>query len=84
MTRLLILLIRTYQWVVSPVLPPSCRFYPSCSRYAAQALEKHGVFGGLPLAAIRFAKCHPFHPGGIDLVPDTLRAAVFRRATPQR
>ena len=84
MTRLLIFLIRAYQWVVSPVLPPSCRFHPSCSRYAAQALERHGVFGGLLLAAIRLAKCHPFHPGGMDPVPHTLRAGVPRRPAPQR
>ncbi len=84
MTRLLIFLIRAYQWVVSPVLPPSCRFHPSCSRYAAQALERHGVFGGLLLAAIRLAKCHPFHPGGMDPVPHTLRTGFPRRAAPQR
>ena len=84
MTRLLIFLIQAYQWVVSPVLPPSCRFHPSCSRYAAQALKKHGVFGGLLLAAIRFAKCHPFHPGGMDPIPHTLRAGLPGRTAPER
>ena len=66
----LILLVRLYQRLVSPLLPPACRFYPSCSAYAIQALEPHGALRGGLLAARRLGRCHPFHPGGIDPVPD--------------
>ena len=62
-------LVRVYQRLVSPLLPPSCRFYPSCSAYAVTALERHGAATGSWLAARRLARCHPFHPGGIDPVP---------------
>jgi putative membrane protein insertion efficiency factor len=62
-------LVRVYQRLVSPLLPPSCRFYPSCSAYAATALTRHGAVKGSWLAARRLARCHPFHPGGIDPVP---------------
>jgi len=62
-------LIRLYQRLVSPLLPPSCRFYPSCSQYAADAIEAHGVLAGSWLAVGRLARCHPWHPGGVDLVP---------------
>lgn len=62
-------LIRLYKLVVSPFLPPACRFYPTCSQYAAQAIEKHGVLRGGILAAKRLARCHPFNPGGVDPVP---------------
>jgi uncharacterized protein len=61
--------VRMYQTLVSPLLPPSCRFYPSCSAYAVTALERHGALKGSWLAARRLARCHPFHPGGIDPVP---------------
>jgi uncharacterized protein len=61
--------VRMYQRLVSPLLPPSCRFYPSCSAYAVTALERHGALKGSWLAARRLARCHPFHPGGIDPVP---------------
>jgi putative membrane protein insertion efficiency factor len=67
--RLLVLLVRTYQRLVSPVLPSACRFYPSCSSYALGAIERHGPLKGSWLAARRVARCHPFHPGGIDPVP---------------
>lgn len=63
------MLVRGYQVAISPLLPPSCRFYPSCSAYALEALERHGAARGLFLAAHRLAKCHPFHPGGYDPVP---------------
>jgi putative membrane protein insertion efficiency factor len=69
MTNLLAALIRAYQRFVSPVLPPSCRFYPSCSQYALEAVTRHGAFKGSWLAARRLARCHPFHPGGFDPVP---------------
>ncbi len=66
---LLVLLVKAYRRLVSPMLPPACRFYPSCSAYAETALERHGALKGSWLAARRLARCHPFHPGGIDPVP---------------
>ena len=68
----LILPIRLYQRFVSPMIAPRCRFYPSCSQYAIEAIEKHGVLRGLFLSAARLVRCHPFHPGGVDLVPEPL------------
>lgn len=67
MDRFLIRLIRGYQRA-SRWKPPVCRFYPTCSEYAAQAIEKHGPKRGLWLAVRRIARCHPFHPGGYDPV----------------
>ncbi|MCL4410485.1 MAG: membrane protein insertion efficiency factor YidD [Firmicutes bacterium] len=64
-----IALIRVYQLVISPLLGPRCRFYPTCSEYTIQAIRLHGVVKGSALAARRIAKCHPGHPGGIDPVP---------------
>jgi len=66
---LLILLVKLYRRLVSPILPPACRFYPSCSAYALEALEKHGALRGGLLALARLLRCHPFHPGGLDPVP---------------
>jgi uncharacterized protein len=66
----LILLVKCYRWFVSPLLPPACRFYPSCSAYAVEALQRHGALRGSWLAIRRLGRCHPFHPGGIDPVPD--------------
>lgn len=63
--------IRLYRALLSPLLPKVCRFHPSCSVYAMQALEDHGPLRGLWLAARRLSKCHPFHPGGLDPVPPT-------------
>ena len=63
-------LISAYRCYVSPLLGQNCRFYPSCSQYAYQAIAKHGVARGSLLAVKRLAKCHPFHPGGVDHVPD--------------
>ncbi len=62
-------LLRAYQIAVSPLLPPACRFLPSCSLYAIEAIEKHGLGRGIVLAARRLGRCHPLHPGGFDPVP---------------
>ncbi|WP_304452604.1 membrane protein insertion efficiency factor YidD [Nocardiopsis sp. YSL2] len=67
--RVLILPIRGYQRFISPLFPPVCRFYPSCSAYAVEALRVHGAARGLWLGIRRIARCHPFHPGGLDPVP---------------
>jgi hypothetical protein len=67
--RLLAGLIRGYQLTLSRLLPPSCRFHPSCSQYALEAVNRHGALKGAWLAARRLARCHPFHPGGYDPVP---------------
>lgn len=67
--RLVMLPIRGYQKFISPGLPPSCRFSPSCSQYALEAIAKHGALKGLWLAARRLVRCHPFNPGGYDPIP---------------
>jgi hypothetical protein len=64
----LIFLIRVYQLLISPILPPSCRFTPTCSDYTMQAIEKYGPLRGIYLGARRLLRCHPFHPGGYDPV----------------
>lgn len=63
-------LIRGYQWTLSPMLGARCRFYPSCSCYAHEAVERHGALHGLWLAVKRLSRCHPFSPGGYDPVPE--------------
>jgi len=68
--RALVFLVRVYQRAIGPLLPRACRFYPSCSEYAATAIGRHGAARGSVLAARRLLRCHPFHPGGIDPVPD--------------
>lgn len=69
LAHLLELPIHLYRWLLSPLLPPACRFYPSCSAYALQALRLHGPLRGSWLALRRLGRCHPFNPGGVDLVP---------------
>ncbi|MBU6230459.1 MAG: membrane protein insertion efficiency factor YidD [Cyanobacteria bacterium REEB459] len=71
MTKIvLITLIRGYRQVISPLLPPTCRFTPTCSQYALTAVEQFGPLQGSWLAVQRLSRCHPFHPGGYDPVPD--------------
>lgn len=65
----LVLAVRGYQVAISPLLPPSCRYYPTCSQYAVEALERHGAWRGGWLAVRRVLRCHPFRPGGYDPVP---------------
>ena len=63
-------LIRVYQWTLSPLLGPRCRFYPSCSCYAHAAIERYGVLRGTWLGLRRLLRCHPFSPGGYDPLPE--------------
>lgn len=65
-TAILIVCIKGYQWLLSPFFPPACRFYPSCSEYAVQALQRYGPVRGLVKAAWRLLRCNPFSQGGID------------------
>ena len=67
--RLLLLLLNGYRRFISPLLGPRCRFYPSCSAYALEAVQRHGALRGSWLAARRLGRCHPFHAGGLDPVP---------------
>jgi putative membrane protein insertion efficiency factor len=69
MRSVFVLLIRGYQLAISPLFPASCRYYPTCSAYALEALERHGVLRGMQLTIGRILRCHPFRPGGYDPVP---------------
>lgn len=69
MKQILIGLIRGYKSLISPVLPPACRFYPTCSEYAMEAIDRFGIFRGGWMAIARILRCHPLHPGGYDPVP---------------
>ena len=69
MKTILLLLLRMYKYGISPMLGQNCRFYPSCSEYAVLAIEQHGAATGCLLAGKRLCKCHPWHSGGVDLVP---------------
>jgi putative membrane protein insertion efficiency factor len=75
MKSLLLLLLRAYQLGISPFLGQSCRFYPSCSSYATEAIRLHGAARGSLLAAKRLCKCQPWHPGGLDPVPEKTPAS---------
>lgn len=68
-TKIALILIRFYQKLISPLLPPCCRFFPSCSVYAYGSFSRFGFFVGMFLTARRLLKCHPFHDGGFDPVP---------------
>lgn len=81
LSRFLIGSIKFYQWAISPLLPPACRFTPTCSEYASQALQAHGVARGGALALRRLARCHPWGGSGFDPVPpvDERNAAALER-----
>ncbi len=68
MADLVVLILRAYKYLLSPFVPQSCRFAPTCSAYSIEALEKYGLLKGLYLSLRRLLKCHPFHPGGYDPV----------------
>ncbi|WNS74684.1 membrane protein insertion efficiency factor YidD [Bacillus sp. DTU_2020_1000418_1_SI_GHA_SEK_038] len=68
--KILLGLIRFYQIVISPLKPPTCRFYPTCSHYGLQSIKRFGAIKGGWLTIKRIVKCHPFHPGGFDPVPE--------------
>jgi putative membrane protein insertion efficiency factor len=70
MKRFLLGTIQFYQKWISPMKPPSCRFYPTCSHYGIEAIQKHGALKGSYLTTKRILKCQPFHPGGLDPVPE--------------
>ena len=69
MKTVLIAAVRAYQYALRPMLGANCRFYPSCSDYAREAIERHGALTGSWLATRRLCRCHPYHPGGFDPVP---------------
>ena len=69
MKQVLLILIKLYQWCLSPFFGGQCRFYPSCSAYAAEAIDTHGALRGTWLAIKRLLRCHPWHAGGVDPVP---------------
>ncbi len=79
MKKIIILLIRFYQKFISPLFPPSCRFYPTCSNYTLEAVEKFGVIKGLYLGFRRVLRCNPMNEGGYDPVPEEFHFFVVRR-----
>lgn len=79
--KLLCALIRVYQWVLSPLFPGNCRYYPTCSSYALEAISTHGALRGLLLGAGRLLRCHPWGGSGFDPVPDRRSLTAFGRET---
>ncbi len=69
MKHIFIAIVKFYRRFISPIKPPTCRFYPTCSQYSLTAYEEHGAAKGTYLTIKRISKCHPFHPGGVDHVP---------------
>lgn len=82
MRALILFGIKVYQWTLSPFLGGACRFYPSCSRYTAGCVERFGTLGGLRLGALRILKCHPWHPGGFDPVPERSESPAASESEP--
>jgi uncharacterized protein len=75
MTQIAVFVVRLYRLLLSPYIPTTCRFYPTCSSYMMEAIQKKGVLRGVSLGLLRILKCHPFHPGGFDPVepPDEVQ-----------
>jgi putative membrane protein insertion efficiency factor len=84
MSALLQALVRGYRYFLSPLLAPACRFHPSCSAYAEEALQRHGALRGSWLSARRICRCGPWHPGGVDPVPGPRSARTARSAAQAR
>lgn len=82
MRKILIFLVRIYQKCISPLFPPSCRYYPTCSNYMIDALKKHGPILGLIMGICRIIRCNPFIRGGVDPVPDNF--TIFRNPHPEK
>ena len=80
MQKLILLLLRGYRFAISPLFAPSCRFHPTCSCYAETAVRRFGALRGGSLAVRRIARCHPWHPGGVDLVPECPGATPARQS----
>ena len=83
MKRLLLAMIRAYHFLLSPWVGNQCRFYPTCSHYAAEAIERHGPVRGGWLALRRIGRCHPWHPGGMDPVPELCSCSDHSHGKPQ-
>jgi uncharacterized protein len=81
MRHVAVFLIRLYQWTLSPLIGPACRFYPSCSQYALEACLRFGLLEGGWLTLARLARCHPWHPGGFDPVPPACAALAHPAPT---
>jgi len=84
MSSILRALVRGYRYFLSPLLAPACRFHPSCSVYAEEALQRHGALRGSWLSARRICRCGPWHPGGVDPVPGSGTARTTRSAAQAR
>jgi uncharacterized protein len=76
-SRAILASLRAYRWMLSPLLPPACRYVPTCSQYAAEAVERHGALRGSLLALARLLRCHPFVRGGFDPVPLERKSGHF-------
>lgn len=82
MQALILFVIKVYQWTLSPFVGGACRFYPSCSRYTAGCVERFGALEGTWLGLRRLLKCHPWHPGGFDPVPEQKGSATASESSP--